>query len=119
MRAPFCDQASIFRGEPMLRFPGDGLDLFAEPTWRIFSARYIDGRRWYAQAASPTTRRRCALPVLVIAPRRTLWPVEYSLGTMPLYPINCFGRAKRDSGPTSATIVAAVRLDTPRRACRP
>src|SRR5437867_4404081 len=31
--------------------------------------------RWYAQAASPITRRRLVLPVLVMAPRRTLLPV--------------------------------------------
>ncbi len=50
-----------------------------------------------AQAASMTTRRRCALPVLVIPPVRRRGPVVYSLGTSPEYPIRYRGFSKRES----------------------
>ncbi len=63
-------------------------------------------------------RRRCALPVLVMAPRRTRPPLEFSRETAPLYPMSCRGRAKRDSSPTSATRVAAPTVAIPRSACR-
>jgi hypothetical protein len=57
---PLGQQASVARAQPVLRLPGDLLDL-------------------------------------VIAPRRTLSPVESSLETIPLYPMSSLGRAKRDT----------------------
>ena len=77
-------EAPVARAESVLRLPGDLLDLLARPSWRFLRRGDMAGRCWYAQAASPTMRRRWALPVLVIAPRRTLLPVESSLETMPL-----------------------------------
>src|SRR5436309_15538702 len=59
-------------------------------------------------------RRRCALPVLLMAPRRTRSPLESSRGTPPLYPISCRGFRNRDSDPTSLTMVAADTLAIPR-----
>jgi hypothetical protein len=55
---------------------------------------------------------------LVIPPRRTRLPVVNSLETIPLYPIKDRGFSKRENDPTSATIVTAVILATPRKACR-
>ena len=54
-----------------------------------------------------TMRRRCALPVFVMPPRRVRSPLVSSLATAPLYPISCRGLANRESVPTSATIVTA------------
>ncbi len=57
-------------------------DIHADSRRR--SARPRAGRCRYAQAASITMRRRCALPVLVMPPRRVRSPLECSLGTVPL-----------------------------------
>src|SRR5712691_5933480 len=55
-----------------------------------------------------TMRRRCALPVFVMPPRRVRSPLVTSLATAPLYPISCRGLVNRESLPTSVTIVAEV-----------
>jgi hypothetical protein len=46
-------------------------------------------------------------------------PLESSLGTAPLYPINCLAVSKREIRPSSATIVTAEISAMPRRACKP
>src|ERR1700692_230682 len=59
------------------------------------------------------------LPVLVIAPRDLVAPLECSLGTRPKYAINCGALAKRFRSPISATTVVAVNRFTPPSAIRP
>ena len=92
---------TIAIGSPMLDFLGMGRLLLS----LIHISNH--GRCWYAQAASTITLRKCEFPVLVIAPRRMRLPLECSLDTNPLYPIN-FRGSKREKLPISETIVTAV-----------
>jgi len=52
----------------------------------------------------------------VMPARRTLEPLERSLGTKPKYDMSCEAVRKRRRSPTSATIVAATMTPTPRNA---
>jgi hypothetical protein len=59
------------------------------------------------------------LPVLVILPRCFRFPLESSLGTAPLYPINCRALSNLETWPNSDTIVTAEISAMPRNACNP
>src|SRR5215472_7454935 len=72
----------------------------------------IGPRRFYQHAAQVT------IAGLGDSPRCTRLQLECSLATKPLYSINCRGLGKRDSDPSSETMLAAVVCATPRRACR-
>ena len=71
--------------QAMLGFPGNRLDVLALLALaRRQQRRPSPGRCRYAQAASITIRRRCALPALLIDPRRIRSPLECSRETAPL-----------------------------------
>ena len=57
-----------------------------------------------------------AFPVFVMLPRRSLPPLERSLGTTPMKAINSLGDRKRLRSMTSVMIVMAVMVSTPRSA---
>lgn len=57
-----------------------------------------------------------AFPVLVMLPRRSLPPLERSLGTTPMNAISSLGDRKRLRSMTSVMIVMAVMVSTPRSA---
>jgi hypothetical protein len=82
-----CHQFHIALVQAILSFPGYlaiSVICAGTPSCRLRNRAPIDGRWRWLQADSTTIRLRCALPDLVMLPRRMRWPLESSLGNTPL-----------------------------------
>ena len=97
MFAPPGELAKLAR-QPVLRFPGDPLHRGRHSHLTFPQGGPDGGRCRYAQAASITMRRRCALPDSVYPPWCVPLPPEASLGTAPLYPMNWRALARATGG---------------------
>src|SRR3990167_4643285 len=110
-------RATSFRKRDVRRswaFHAMSQTVFGNASCRYSICRPMRGTPWYAHAASASKRRACGLPALVIPPRRTLGPLEYSEGTRPRYAISSRGCVNRRMSPISVTRPTAVTHETPR-----
>ena len=76
-------QFPITRMQPMLRFPGDLADFFTDHLLPFAQRSTYVWPVPVCPGGLNTTRRKWAFPVLVMLPRRVLFPLECSLATIP------------------------------------
>jgi hypothetical protein len=77
-------ETPIARAESVLRFPGDLLDLLTQPFLTFLESSVQSRPMLVCPGCFADNAAHVRFPVLVIAPRRTLLPGEFSLETMPL-----------------------------------